>query len=86
MVLLFDFCTALKILLCFSLIKCFPNNYKRYSSHLPMLILHRVAPINVYLTIYESLKNSYFKKSFRAINKPFWLTSIQGKTIALLIS
>ena len=32
--LLFDFCTVSKILISFSLIKRFPNDYKRYSSHL----------------------------------------------------
>ena len=62
MILLFDFCTVLKILICFSLIERFPNDHKRYSSHLQVTILHRVAPIKVYLTIYESLKNSYLKK------------------------
>ena len=40
----------LKILICFSL-KCFPNNYKRYSSHLQVLILHQVAPTKVYLSL-----------------------------------
>ena len=39
-ILLFDFCTVSKILICFSLIKRFPNDYKRYSSHLQVLILH----------------------------------------------
>ena len=29
-----DFCTVLKILICFSLIKHFPKDHKRYSSHL----------------------------------------------------
>ena len=33
-ILLFDFCTVSKILICFSLIKRFSNDYKRYSSHL----------------------------------------------------
>ena len=46
----------------FSLIKRFPNNHKRYSSHLKVWILHRVAPIKVYLTIHGSLKNSNLKK------------------------
>ena len=55
----------------------FPNDHKRYSTHLQVSILHRVAPIKVYLTIYEKLKNSYLK-SFCTINKHFWLTSIQG--------
>ena len=59
-----DFCTVSKILICFSLIKRFANNHKRYSSHLQVLILHRVAHIKVYLTIYESLKNSYLKNVF----------------------
>ena len=62
--LLFEFCTALKVLICFSLIKPFPNNRKRYSSHLQVSILHRVAPVKVYLTIYENLKNSYLKNVF----------------------
>ena len=34
MILLFDFCTASKILICFGLIKRFPDNYKTYSTHL----------------------------------------------------
>ena len=73
----YDFYTVLKMLICFRLIKCFPNDHKRYSSHLQVRILHQVAPKKVYLTIYETLKNSYFK-SFCTINKRFWLTSIQG--------
>ena len=60
----------LKILICFSL-KCFPNNYKRYSSHLQVLILHQVAPTKVYLTIYDSLKNCYLKKFL--YHKHFWV-------------
>ena len=44
--------------------KRFPNDRKRYSSYLQVSILHRVAPIKVYLTIYESLKNNYLKKVF----------------------
>ena len=75
----FDFCTALKILICFSLITRFPNDHKRCSSHLLVSIQHRVAPIKVYLTIYESLKNSHLKSIFRTLNKRFWLTSIQGQ-------
>ena len=63
-ILLFNFCTALKILICFSLTKHFPKDHKRYSSHLQVSVLHQVAPIKVYLTIYESLKNSYLKKVF----------------------
>ena len=47
-----------KTLICCSLIKCFPNDHKRYSSHLQLLILHRVAPIKFYLTIYEGLKTT----------------------------
>ena len=62
-VLLFYFCIVLKILICFGLIKHLPNDHKRYTSHLQVSILQRVAPIKVYLTIYESL-NSYFKKAF----------------------
>ena len=34
MILLFDFQTALEILICFSLIKRFPNDHENYSSHL----------------------------------------------------
>ena len=37
------------------------NDHKRYSSHLEVSILHRVAPIKVYLTIYDNLKSSYLK-------------------------
>ena len=59
-----DFCTVWKILRYCSLIMRFPNDHKRYSSHLEELILPQVAPIKVYLTIYENLKNSYFKKVF----------------------
>ena len=55
-ILLFDFCTISKTLICFSLIKYFSNNHKRYSRHLQMSILYWVAPIKVYLTIiYKSL-------------------------------
>ena len=32
------------------LIKVFPNDSKRYSSHLQVLLLHRVATIKVFLT------------------------------------
>ena len=39
-ILWFDFCTISKILICFSLIERFPNDYKRYSSHLQVLMLH----------------------------------------------
>ena len=46
-ILFFDFCTTLKMLICFSLIKRFTNDQKRYSSHLQVSILHRVAPIKV---------------------------------------
>ena len=46
--------------------KRFPNDRKRYSSYLQVSILHRVAPIKVYLTIQESLKNSYLKNVFVA--------------------
>ena len=59
---MFDFCTVSKILICFNLMRRFPNDHKRYSSHLQVSILHRVPPIKVYLTIYKSLKNSYLKK------------------------
>ena len=37
-----------KILICFSLINRFPKDHKRYSSHLPVSILHCVAPTKVY--------------------------------------
>ena len=43
------FAPSHKILICFSLIKRFPNDYKRYSSHLQKSMLHQVAPINVFL-------------------------------------
>ena len=58
----FDFSTVSEILICFSLIKHFPNYYKRYSSRLHLSIVHRVASMKLYLTIYESIKNSYLKK------------------------
>ena len=44
--------------------KVVPNKRKRYSSHLPASIMHWVAPIKVYFTIYDSLKNSFLKKVF----------------------
>ena len=50
--LLIRFCCSIfapKILICFSLIKHFPNDYKRYSSHLQVSMLHRVAPIKVFV-------------------------------------
>ena len=71
---MFDFCTVSKILICFNLMRRFPNDHKRYSSHLQVSILHRVARIKVYLTICESLKNSYLKNSLRTITKRVWLT------------
>ena len=44
-----------------------------------------MAPIKIYLRIYESLKNNYLKKDF--YHDRFWQTSIQGlpymKAIAL---
>ena len=43
------------------MIKRFPNDLKRYSSHLQVSILHRLALTKVYLTIYKSLKNRYLK-------------------------
>ena len=64
MILPFDFCPVSKILICFSPIKRFLNDHERYSSHLQVSILHRVALIKFYLTIYESLKNRYLKKVF----------------------
>ena len=48
-ILLFGLCTVSKILICFTLIKRFPNDDKRYSSHLQKPILHRVAPIKEFL-------------------------------------
>ena len=50
-ILKFDFCIVSKILICFSPIKRFLNDFKSYSSHLQVLILNRVAPIKVYLAI-----------------------------------
>ena len=44
----FDFCTFSKILICFSLIKRFLNDHRRFSSHFQVSILHRVAPIKVF--------------------------------------
>ena len=32
-----------------SLIMCFPSKHKRYSSHLQVWIIHRVAPLKVFL-------------------------------------
>ena len=57
----FDFCTVSKILICFGLIKHLTNDHKRYSSHSQVLVLHQATPIKVYLTVYESIKNSYLK-------------------------
>ena len=50
-------------------IKPFPNDHKIYPSYLQESILLQMAPLKVYWTIYESLKNSYFQKSFRIIYK-----------------
>ena len=36
----------------------------RYSSHLQVSMLHRVAPTKVYLTVYQSPKNNYLKSVF----------------------
>ena len=52
----FDFCNVSKILICCSKIKRFPNDHKRYSSHLEVSILHWVAFIKVYLKIMRALK------------------------------
>ena len=49
------FAPSQKILICFSLIKRFPNSCERYFSHLQVSMLHRVALTKVYLTIYEGL-------------------------------
>ena len=61
MILPFDFYTVFKILRCCNLIKHFPNNNKRYSSHSQVLILHTGSNKSL-LKIYESPKNSYLKK------------------------
>ena len=42
-------CTVSKILIPFTLIFCFSSECKRYSSHLQVWIMHRVAPIKVFL-------------------------------------
>ena len=47
----FDSCTISKILICFSPIKHFPNDHRRYSSHLQVPILHSGGS-------YESLINN----------------------------
>ena len=57
MIFLFDFCTVLKIVICCSLIKCFPSNHKRYSSHL-QVSLCQVVPIKLYLKFCHML--SYY--------------------------
>ena len=36
------------------------NDHTRYSRHLQVMIRQRVVPVKIYLTIYDSLKNSYF--------------------------
>ena len=72
-ILLFDFCTASKILIC--LIKRFSNNHKRYFCHLQVLIWHQVVPVKVYLTVYENRKNSYFKKKFLYHKKEMFLAN-----------
>ena len=64
----FDFSILSKILICCSLMKRFPNFHKICSSHLKVSILHRVAPVKVYLRIYENLKNGYLK-NIRTMNK-----------------
>ena len=53
-----DFYTVWKILICCNLIKRFTSNHKRYSSHLQWSILHRVAPIKVYLKFMRALKTA----------------------------
>ena len=63
-ILSFDFCTESKILIHCSLIKHFSNKHKIYSSQLQVSILHRVAPIKVYLNIFDSHKNSYLENAF----------------------
>ena len=64
-ILLFEFCATCEILICFSLIKRFPNDQK------DILALYKcwyciqwLLAIKFYSTIYESLKNGYFKKVF----------------------
>ena len=54
----FDFCTVLKILICCSLIKRFPNDHKIYSSYLQVSILRRVVSIKVYLKFMTALKTA----------------------------
>ena len=78
----FDFWTITEILVCCSLIKCFPNSHKRYSSHLQLSILHRVAPIKVYLKFMTPLKQ-LFKKGFCTINKQF-LTNLLSPRAAFI--
>ena len=55
-ILQFAFCTITKISLCCSLIKRFPNSHKRYSSHLKLSVLHRVAPTKIYLKFMTALQ------------------------------
>ena len=57
------------ILICCSLIKHFPDDHKRYSSHLQVLILHQLAPIKVYIKLMRALKA--VKNNFRTIHKGF---------------
>ena len=63
-ILSFHLRTVSKILICFSLIKHFRSNLKRYSN------------IYKYRYCIQSLKNSYLKK-FSYYKKRFYLTSIQ---------
>ena len=65
----FYFCTVSIIVICCSPIKRFPNDHKRHCSHLQVSILHRMAPVKVYLIIYVNLKSNYLKKGFCAIYK-----------------
>ena len=57
MILPFDFCTVLKILICYSLIKHFPNDHKRYSSHL-QVSLHQLVSIKLSLKFTTALKTT----------------------------
>ena len=52
------FCTVLKILICCSLIKRFPNDHKIYSNYLQVSILRRVVSIKTYLKFMTALKTA----------------------------
>ena len=48
----------IEILICYSLMKHFPNDHKRYSSHLQVSMLHQVALIKLYLKFMRALKTT----------------------------